>query len=425
MNAETIIEPRKIARALRARVEIDLPPSKSYTQRALIAAALADGESVILNPSPSSDTVTMVGALRQFGVGLSWHGNDLQVRGCGGRFPEGTRTIDVGNAGTCMRFLTALAALAPGTTTLTGDRDMLRRPVLALVEALRGAGVDATCDGLFPPVIVRGGSLSGGTVKLDASLSSQFLSGLLLVAPYATRPLEIVPAGPVSSTPYVAMTIALMRDFGVTCSLSGSAYRPDSTARYSGRVYPVEPDVSSAAFFGAAAAIAGCTVSLPGVRRDTLQGDIAIFPILREMGCRVDISGDGVEISGGTIRGVSIDMNALPDSVPALAVAAAFAASPTTIRNVGHLRHKESDRLLAITTELRRLGASASVTQGDLTIIPGDLRGCDVETYNDHRIAMSFAVAGLRVDGLRIINPGCVKKSFPGFWTELDKFSTG
>ncbi len=418
------MEVRTIRRAVRERVVIDLPPSKSYTQRALIAAALADGESVILNPSASSDSLMMIDALRRFDIAISWRGNDLVIRGCGGTLPGGDRTIDVGNAGTCMRFLSAFAALAPGTTTLTGDGDMLRRPVGGLMEALGAAGVHASCDGRLPPVTVRGGTLSGGRVPLDATQSSQFLSALLLVAPYAERPLEIVPDGPLSSAPYVAMTMAVMRDFGVECGRSGPAYRVARPGRFSAREYTVEPDVSSAGCFAAAAAIARCTVSIPGVRRDTLQGDIALFSILGEMGCAVDVRDDDIAITGGELRGITVDMNALPDSVPALAVAAAFATSPTTVTNVAHLRHKETDRLHALATEIRRLGASATVTEGDLTVIPGGLRACEVETYNDHRIAMSFAVAGLAVDGVRIVNPDCVKKSFPGFWNELDKFSS-
>ncbi|HLF15181.1 MAG TPA: 3-phosphoshikimate 1-carboxyvinyltransferase [Bacteroidota bacterium] len=417
------MEARAIRRAVREWVEIELPPSKSYTQRALIAASLADGESIIRNPSRSSDSLTMIEALRKFGIAIVDEGHSLTVRGGGGILRGGERTIDVGNAGTCMRFLSALAALAPGTTTLTGDGEMLKRPVLGLVRALRDAGADASCADRCPPVTVRGGNLAGGRVSLDASESSQFLSALLLVAPYSTGPLEIVVAGTLTSAPYIAMTLSVMRDFSVDCGHVGAVYRLEHPRRYAAREYTVEPDVSSATFFGAAAAITGCTVTIPGVRRDTLQGDIAFFTILREMGCAVVFRDRELVITGGILRGVRTDMNALPDSVPALAVTAAFASTPTTVTNVSHLRHKETDRLRALANELNRIGASATVAPAGIDILPGRLRGCEIETYNDHRIAMSFAVAGLKADGMRILNPGCVAKSFPGFWAQLEKFN--
>ncbi len=416
-------EPRLIHPAGRGKVSVNLPPSKSYTQRALIAAALADGVSVVRNPSPSSDSVTMVRALRQFGIPIDELPGAFRIVGCAGRPPAGDRVIHVGNAGTCLRFLTGFSALVPGTTTLTGDPEMLRRPVSRLVEALRDAGVDACCETPYPPVTVRGGSPFGGRITLSASESSQFLSALLLIAPGCATPLEVTLTGSLSSAPYAAMTIALMRDFGVHISSDGSAYRLSRPGAYRGREYDVESDVSSATYFGAAAAITGNTVTIRGVRRDTLQGDIGFFPLISAMGCGVGFGDDDVTVSGGELRGVNADMNALPDSVPALAVAAAFASTPSTISGVEHLRHKETDRLSALHNELGKIGARTSVSGGEFTITPGPLRGAVVETYKDHRIAMSFAVAGLRLRGMRIIDPGCVAKSFPDFWTELDKFT--
>jgi 3-phosphoshikimate 1-carboxyvinyltransferase len=416
-------ETRPIGRSSGKRVVVDVPPSKSYTQRALVAAALAAGESTILNPSRSTDAITMAAALRAFGIGIDDRGDRLVVRGCGGRIPPGDRTIDAGNAGTCLRFLTAFAALAPGTTVLTGDRAMLARPARALVDALRQAGVDASCDDGHPPVVVRGGGLRGGCVALDASVSSQFLSALLLSAPYAAGPFEVRLTGALSSAPYVAMTAAVMSAFGASCTDDGRSFRVDSPRGYAATEFPVEPDVSSATYFGSAAAITRGAVLIRGLRPGTLQGDIAFFDLLREMGCAVTAGSDGLEIAGAPLRGISADMNALPDSVPSLAVTAAFASSPTTITNVAHLRHKESDRLLALTRELARIGASASVEGDAMTITPGVPRGATIETYDDHRIAMSFAVAGLATDGVSIVDPACVVKSFPGFWTELDKFT--
>lgn len=417
------VETRAIRPAVRRKVTVDLPPSKSYTQRALIAAALADGVSVVRHPSHSSDSVTMIRALRQFGIGIDETQGTLRIAGCGGRPTVGDRVIHAGNAGTCLRFLTAFAALVPGTTTLTGDDDMLKRPVAPLVRALAEAGVDVSCRGGLPPVTVRGGAPFGGPVSLAADESSQFLSALLLVAPYCRTPLEVALSGALSSAPYVAMTIALMRDFGVHAEAAGAAHRLAGAGRYRARDYDVEPDISSAAFFGAAAAITGNRVTIRGVRRDTLQGDIGFFGLLAEMGCAVDYDADGVTVAGGALRGITTDMNAFPDSVPPLAVVSAFASTPSALTGVAHLRHKETDRLSALCSELGKIGAGAGVSGGTLTITPGPLRGAPIETYRDHRIAMSFAVAGLRLDGMRIVNPGCVGKSFPGFWTELEKFN--
>jgi 3-phosphoshikimate 1-carboxyvinyltransferase len=417
------METLDIPKGSAVRVTVDLPPSKSYTQRALLAAALAEGESAILNPSRSTDTATMVRGLESFGIRIEDRGDRLVVSGCGGRIAAGDRVIDVGDAGTCMRFLTAFSALAPGKTVLTGDRSILRRPAGALVDALRSAGVDASCDEGRPPVTVRGGGVRGGTIPVDASASSQFLSALLLVAPLASGPVEIRLTGVLSSAPYAGMTLEVMRRFGAVCRIDGPSFRVDAPDGYAPAKFEIEPDLSSATYFGSAAAVTGAVVTVRGVRPDTLQGDFGFFTLLREMGCGVDVVTGGIEIAGAPLTGIRADMNVLPDSVPALAVTAAFASSPTTIVNVGHLRHKESDRLLALSRELGKIGAASTADGGDLTIVPGPRRGATIETYDDHRIAMSFAVAGLAIDGVRIVNPGCVAKSFPGFWTEIWKFT--
>lgn len=418
-------EERSIRPAVRRDVTISLPPSKSYTQRGLVAAALADGESVIINPSRSDDSRTLAAALGEFGVTVTDLGDRLVVAGCGGRPAGGDRTIDVGNAGTCMRFLAAFASLAPGTTTITGDDAMLRRPVSALVGALRQAGVDAACDGDHPPVRVKGGPLPGGAVTIDPAASSQFLSALLLVAPFARHGLEVRIDGPLPSAPYVAMTVAVMDRFGVGCRHAGNSWHVTPGPRYRPAVWGIEPDLSAATVFGAAAAVTGATVRLPGIPARTLQGDIRFFGLIREMGCRVVTLEDGLEVTGGPLTGITADLNGLPDSVPALAVTAAFASTPTTITNVAHLRYKESDRLRALSTELRKIGAASGVDGGSLSVAPGPVRGAVIDTYDDHRIAMSFAVAGLAAPGMAVRNPGCVTKSFPGFWTELEKFHDG
>lgn len=442
-------DPVAVPPARRASVSVALPGSKSYTHRALVAAALASGESVIRNPSRSTDALRMAGALRDLGARIDDGGGSFTVRGAGGIFRPGDRTIDVGNAGTVLRFVTALAALVPGVTTVTGDDDLLRRPVGALVRAMREAGIDASCRGGFPPVVVRGnglrrprrgegdpgtealgigspggGVLRGGVLRLDNPESSQFLSALLLVAPFADSPLTVEAAGSLRSAPYVAMTAAVMREFGVSCDVSGGRFAPRHGARYSPAArYDVEPDLSAAAIFAAAAAVTRAAVRFPGLPPETLQGDARALDLLGVMGCAVERSGDGVSVTGGPLRGIDAEMGDIPDAVPPLAVTAAFAAGPTRIRNVGHLRHKETDRLSALETELRRIGAEATADGDDFVVVPRPLRAATIETYNDHRIAMSFAVAGLALGGMRIVNPGCVEKSFPRFWDELGKFT--
>jgi 3-phosphoshikimate 1-carboxyvinyltransferase len=219
------------------------------------------------------------------------------------------------------------------------------------------------------------------------------------------------------------MTMEIMRVFGAAARLEGGSFLVRGMAGYEAREYTVEPDVSAATVFGAAAAITGITVEIPGIPRGTLQGDLAFFGLLRSMGCAVVAGEGGIVVGGGGLRGIEADMNALPDSVPALAVAAAFASTPTAVTNVAHLRHKESDRIAALVSELGKIGALAGAAPGGLTVAPAPLRAAEIETYDDHRIAMSFAVAGLALDGMRIRNPGCVAKSFPGFWTELEKFN--
>jgi 3-phosphoshikimate 1-carboxyvinyltransferase len=254
-------------------------------------------------------------------------------------------------------------------------------------------------------------------------MSSQFLSALILAAPLAAGPVELRLTGPLSSAPYVAMTAAVMRAFGASCVDDRGSFRVEAPGGYTPSDFIVEPDASSATYFGSAAAVTRGVVLVRGLRPDTLQGDIAFFDLLREMGCGVTPVAEGLEIAGAELRGIDAGMNALPDSVPSLAVAAAFASSPTTISDVAHLRHKESDRLLALSLELGKIGAPASVSGGAITIVPGVARGATIETYDDHRIAMSFAVAGLATGGMSILDPACVAKSFPGFWTELEKFT--
>jgi len=413
---------RTVSMARRREVEVSLPPSKSYTNRALIAAALADGESSIRNPSQSLDTKLLIEALGRFGVGITSSGHSLTIRGCGGRFNNEDRSVYLGNAGTAVRFLTSLAAIAPGVTALEGDDDMNIRPIGDLLAALEQAGTRVQSDQGRTPLRITGGTFRGGKITLNPGKSSQFLSSLLLAAPYSDEGLEIVLTSPISSFPYIGMTLRVMEEFGIRVSAVGGIYRVQKT-RYAPANFNVEADVSSSTIFGSAAAITGSTVRMPGVSRQTLQGDVAFYFHLERMGCIVTFHQDGVEITGPSeLRGIEADLNCAPDSVPALAVTAAFARGTSVLSNIAQLEFKETDRLDALSKELSKIGATVDTRADALAITPGNTGPALIETYNDHRIAMSFAVAGLKTGAMQITNPECVEKSYPGFWNELEKF---
>lgn len=413
---------RQIRPARAIDMEVEVPPSKSYTNRALVAAALAEGVSTLRNPSRSEDSKYLIGALREFGVRIDEHPRHLEIGGTGGRLEVPKKELFVGNAGTAMRYLAAFSGLVNGETVITGDANMQRRPMKDLLEALRSAGIRSSSNDGFPPVRIHGGNFQGGRIDIQAALSSQFVSSILLCAPYAKRPVALHVTGKLSSLPYVYMSIHVMRSFGAEIdNIEFSLFRVDNRQKYIGHEFMIEADASSATYFLAAAAITGGHVVITNLSPESLQGDIRFLHLLGEMGCRITRHEDRIELHGNRLRGIEARMNEIPDSVPALAVVAAFAEGPTSILDVAHLRHKETDRLSALKTELTRLGARVELEEEGLTIHPQTLRGATIETYNDHRIAMSFAVAGLRVKGVFIRNPACVAKSFPRFWEEFTK----
>jgi 3-phosphoshikimate 1-carboxyvinyltransferase len=401
---------------------VRVPGSKSISNRALLIAALARGESRLDGVLDSDDTQVMAEALRALGATVEQRGELWQVRGVDGapRVPAGV--IDIGASGTAARFLTAVLALAPGRSVLDGSARMRQRPIGELVEALRALGVQIVAEGEggCPPVRCVGGAPFGGEVEVDARRSSQFVSALLLVAPYASRAVALrLHAGVLVSRPYVEVTLQMMRAFGAEAGFRDPATLAVAPGRgYVGRDHVVEPDASTAAYFFAAAAVGGGSVRVEGLPGDSVQADMAFLGLLERMGCRVVRDGSGVEVRAprGPLRAFDADMNAMPDAVLAAAVTALFADGTTRIRNVGNLRIKESDRLHALETELRRLGADARADADSIAITPGPLRGADIATYDDHRIAMAFALAGLRVPGVRIRDPGCVSKSWPRYF---------
>jgi 3-phosphoshikimate 1-carboxyvinyltransferase len=433
---------------------VRVPGSKSLTNRALLVAALAHAPptthqpptaaaSTLHNALRSDDTERMVGGLRALGVQVEadWPTSRLTVWGCGGRMTA-RADLFLGNSGTSMRFLTAMVSLGRGHYRLDGDPRMQERPIEDLLAALRQLGVKAWTENGngCPPVIVEADGLRGGRVSIRGSTSSQFLSGLLMVAPLAQTDVTVEIDGPLVSRPYVDMTIEVMRQFGaevqgeqkgvgtLLCEAPDGPFRqkgPDTffrvaaPQRYVAHEFHIEPDASAASYFFGAAAVTGSVVTVPGLTTRSLQGDTRFVAILEDMGCRVIRADSSITVRGGPLHGVDVDMNDISDCVMTLAVVACFAEGKTTIRNVRHIRHKETDRLAALATELRRIGATVEEFADGLTVIPRPLHGAAIETYNDHRMAMSLALVGLKVPGLTIRNPHCVAKTYPAFFEDL------
>jgi 3-phosphoshikimate 1-carboxyvinyltransferase len=416
------------------RCTIHVPGSKSITNRALILAALAEpfGDhsfSTLDNALQSEDTEVMMESLQRLGIAVEtdWTNNRIIVPCMPRSAWAQSAEFFCGNSGTSIRFLTAMLALGNGHYRLDGVARMRERPIQDLLDALHtlGASVRSESANGCPPVVLEALGLRGGTVRVRGEVSSQFLSGLLMASPYAESPVTIEVEGELVSVPYVQMTLAMMRAWGVlvTAALSKSGksrceFTINAPAHYLPQHYIIEPDASGASYFWAAAAITGGGVYVPGLDKNSLQGDAAFRDLLVKMGCKLGSAG---AVIGGKLQGIDVDMNAMSDTVMTLAVVALFAKGPTTIRHVAHIRHKETDRLAALATELRKVGAKIKEFADGLTITPGPLRGGTLATYNDHRMAMSLALIGLIVPGIRIENPACVGKTYPHFWQDLEK----
>ena len=397
--------------------------SKSVTHRALITAGLAKGESMLKEFLACEDTLYTVSALRELGIPISIEGESTAVSGTGGEFspPAGRKEIFLGNSGTSYRLLLSIIALSRGEYIITGTTRMHARPVGDLVRALNGLGVEASCieKNDFPPVYIKAKGIPGGRVDIPGDKSSQYLSSLLLCGPYAEKGVEIEVAGRLVSRPYVDVTIDVMKMFGIPVERDGYRYfRISGGQKYQPCLFKIDGDVSSASYFWAAAAVTGGSITTKNIHPDTTrQGDIALLDILEEMGCHVDRETDRVVVQGGVLSGIEVDMGAMPDMVPTLASIALFARGKTAIRNVSHLRHKESDRLRAIALEWGRMGGRVKELDDGIIVYGGErLSGAVIDPHNDHRLAMSAAVVGLRVSGVRIKNENCVNKSFPRFW---------
>jgi 3-phosphoshikimate 1-carboxyvinyltransferase len=404
---------------------VSVPGSKSYTNRALITAALADGESTITNALFSDDTKYMAFSLNALGIPIKEdpNANRFVINGKGGIIPAKQANLFIGNAGTAMRFLTAMLTLGNGVYEIDGIERMRQRPIQDLLDGLKqlGADVVSKCNNGCPPVLIRGIGLQGGSAIVKGDLSSQYFSALLMTAPYAKNDVSIKVKGDLVSKRYVNMTMALMRQFGV--DVKNNDYKTffvKSGQRYRATQYKVESDASAASYFFAVAAITGGKVRIVGIGNNSLQGDIHFVDVLQSMGCKVTNNANWIEVQGDSLHGVDVDMGDMPDVVQTLAAVAVFARGKTRVRNVKNMRIKETDRIAAVVNELRRMGISAVEYEDGFEIEPSIPRPAEIETYDDHRMAMSFALIGLRANGIKIKHPECVSKTFPDYFRRLE-----
>ncbi len=414
-----------LAPVRRATGSVRLPGSKSISNRVLLLAALARGTTEVRGMLDADDTRVMREALARLGAEVLEKGGSLEIAGAGGPFPVKRAELHLGNAGTAFRPLTAALALCGGEYRLDGVERMRERPISDLVDALAaiGARIDYAGAAGFPPLAIHPGKISlDAPVKVRGDVSSQFLSALLMALPLAGRDSAVEVAGELVSKPYVDITLNVMRRFGVEVRRSGwSRFDvPAGTYASPGRIW-VEGDASSASYFLAAGALAGGPVRVEGVGRASIQGDVRFTEVLERMGARVTMGEDWIEVaSGGRLRAVDMDMNHIPDAAMTAAVLALFADGPSTIRNVANWRVKETDRLAAMSTELRRLGAAVEEGPDFIRVSPAKLKpNAAIETYDDHRMAMSFSLVAVGGVPVRIMDPGCVRKTFPGYFDAL------
>ena len=401
---------------------VDLPGSKSLSNRILLLSMLAEGHTEIHNLLDSDDTRRMVEALNTLGVEVleDRNQNRISVKGTSGTIPVTEATLMLGNAGTAIRPLTAALTLGQGRFVLDGVQRMRERPIIDLVNGLKQLGADVSCiNGTdSPPVEVIANGLPGGTTRLSGAISSQYLSAILMAAPYAKTEVQIEITDKLVSVPYVEMTLQLMLRFGV--SVENDKFKhfrvPSMPYRSPGKIY-VEGDASSASYFLAGAAITGGPVTVKGCGTESLQGDSRFAEVLEKMGTNVKWSEMEITVSGSSLNGIDVDMNMMPDAAMTLAVAALFASGQTAIRNIHNWRVKETERLKAVSTELRKLGAEVEEGEDYLVINPPKkIQNAEIDTYEDHRMAMAFSLAACGDACVTINDPGCVSKTFPEYF---------
>ena len=412
---------RKVHKKIEKKESIvNIPGSKSISHRVLICASLADGESHIKNLLKSEDINYTLLALSKMGAEIKESQKGIvEVRGFNGKPQHFSDPIYLGNSGTSMRFLAGVAALGNSRYVLTGDKRMQQRPMGDLLNALGMLDISAESEhgNSAPPIKIKGNGTKGGRLSLDCSQSSQYLSSLLMMGATLEHGLDILLSSPAVSAPYIDLTMDIMEKFKVYAEkINDLEYHVPGNQKYSSREFTIEPDISNASYFWAAGAITGKMVKVANIKQNSFQGDLRFLNILKEMGCFIEFDANGAGVKGSLLKAVEVDMSDIPDVVPTLSVIAAFAKGKTVIRNIGHLREKECDRIDAVVSQLNKMGIKADQGETWLSVKGGKPGGALIETFNDHRIAMAFSVAGLRVQGMEIENPGCVAKSFPSFW---------
>jgi 3-phosphoshikimate 1-carboxyvinyltransferase len=404
---------------------VALPGSKSITHRALFCAALAEGVSTISNALFCSDTEISAECLTALSAEIEADEQDsrFRVTGANGLLKRGNIRLNAGECGTALRFLTALLTLGQGEYALEGGK--VPRPVGDLVDALNRAGCNIKYEKAvgYPPLRITASGFPGGKIRVSSEVSSQFVSALLLAAPYAQQDTEIEITGKTAGAPYIDITIDVMREFAINAAKAGNTYYIPAGFGYENTDFHVEGDASAATYFLAAAAVCGGRVRVKGIGRQSRQADARFAALLEEMGAKIRYDKEHVEAEGPILKGIHADMRDMPDAVPTLAAVACFAESKTLITGVKNLRVKESDRIAAVAEMLRTLGARVEAAEDSMEIYPSRLRGGKVDPRNDHRIAMSAAITGLKTPGVVIKNPGCVAKSFPKFFAEIENLS--
>lgn len=417
---------------------VTVPGSKSITNRALLLAALSDGECILQNALFSSDSRALIAAIQALGISCDADEatKKIKITGCNGSLPNRTATVNAMSAGTAARFLTALLSFCDGTYILDASEQMKKRPMAPLIDALRSIGISITSlehEGYLPLKISGAQSSLQNTPDLSVSIdqSSQFLSALMMTGVLLPAGLTVTAVGSRTAMSYVHITERMMREFGIAPlhtfkEGTGTTYRIPGGVSYRHRIYDIEPDLSGACYFYAAAALLGTSVTVTGVHKDSMQGDLRFILALEQLGCTINDTPDGICVTGpatGHYPGLGITMSDFSDQTMTMAVLALFADSPTHIRGIGHIRNQECDRLSATITEIRRLGGKAEVDEDGtgLIITPVPLHGARIETYDDHRMAMAFSLVGLRVEGVEIDNPSCCKKTFEHYFERFDE----
>ncbi|MDD5064202.1 MAG: 3-phosphoshikimate 1-carboxyvinyltransferase [Phycisphaerae bacterium] len=406
-------------------VTVDAPPSKAHTLRALIISSLSAGECTIYNPLFGEDQRNVIECLKRLGIKIEAGSDKLTVTGTGGKYTPVKDELNVGESGVGMNFLTSAANLSDKPIVITGSKRITERPIGEVVEGLRqlGCRIDYLDKEGFPPIKVYGGGIKGGQAQIRGGECSQYFSSIVISSPYAEKKVTLKCVDEMTEKPYFDISLQMMAEFGIKAKNSNYKQIEIPKGRYSAREITIEGDYSSASFFFLAGAICKAKVTVKGLRPDTKQGDKAFLPLMEQMGCEVSETNDGICITGRKLTAIEQDMSDLPDLVPPVAIACAFAKGESRLTNIGHLRNKECDRLAVMASELGKMGAEAACDENSLIIKGGGkIHGAQIDPHNDHRIAMSFAVAGLATGDQAIENEMCVAKSFPDFWEKFEVF---